>query len=500
MRFTILPVRERPPSQARGAFLVTDNWDDFHYRTMFFLWYCDDEGVHDIGQVKIGEFGMVTQRKPSLPGEFRELGDAFFSLGQDDSYYKKLRDLGDEVRETALRALRDVALDQVLFQRAVTEDVTRISLLRSVQRATVEGQYHRIATGGATATAFRFSYEGPPPVEAEGPRLTLSFAVEPESYPPTNVHALIGSNGVGKTRLLNRLARSVADGSATTAEVGEITDLAELADSSSRPFANMVSVCFSAFDPFTPVRTSNGIEHAYITLNRGILAPDRPQPPKDYRALTEEFGTAVRGLTGARLRRWQHALTTLETDPLFDIIGLLPGDAPRIEPEDLFTNLSSGHKIVLLTITRLADLVTERTLVLIDEPETHLHPPLLAAFIRAVSELLIDRNGVAIIATHSPVVLQETPRSCVWKLRRSGHMVKAERPEIETFGENVGVLTREAFGLEVTRSGFHRMLEKVVQEGLTFQQVIDRFEGQLGGEASGIVRALIAVRDHEGHS
>src|SRR5581483_11473983 len=102
--------------------------------------------------------------------------------------------------------------------------------------------------------------------------------------------------------------------------------------------------------------------------------------------------------------------------------------------------------------------VEERTLVLLDEPEAHLHPPLLSAFVRALSALLTNRNGVAIIATHSPVVVQEVPKNCVWKMRRSGAWVSMERPEAETFGENVGVLTREIFGLEVTKSGFHRML------------------------------------------
>jgi predicted ATP-dependent endonuclease of OLD family len=74
--------------------------------------------------------------------------------------------------------------------------------------------------------------------------------------------------------------------------------------------------------------------------------------------------------------------------------------------------------------------------------------------------LLIDRNGVAIVATHSPVVLQEVPRSCAWNLRRTGAVVNAERLELETFGENVGTLTREVFGLEVTHSGFHKMLQE----------------------------------------
>jgi hypothetical protein len=53
---------------------------------------------------------------------------------------------------------------------------------------------------------------------------------------------------------------------------------------------------------------------------------------------------------------------------------------------------------------------------------------LFGEFIRALSDLLINRNGVCIIATHSPVVLQEVPRSCVWKVRRTNVRVEADRP------------------------------------------------------------------------
>lgn len=44
------------------------------------------------------------------------------------------------------------------------------------------------------------------------------------------------------------------------------------------------------------------------------------------------------------------------------------------------SRMSSGHAIVLFTITRLVDTVGEKSLVLLDEPEVHLHPPLLSAF------------------------------------------------------------------------------------------------------------------------
>jgi ATPase subunit of ABC transporter with duplicated ATPase domains len=135
------------------------------------------------------------------------------------------------------------------------------------------------------------------------------------------------------------------------------------------------------------------------------------------------------------------------------------------------------------------ELVEEKSLVLIDEPEGHLHPPLLSAFVRALSELLINRNGVAIIATHSPVVLQEVPRSCAWILNRTGIAARVDRPELETFGENIGILTREVFGLEVVQTGFHRLISEAVQQG-GYEQVIKQFGDRLGGEARSLARAL----------
>lgn len=160
----------------------------------------------------------------------------------------------------------------------------------------------------------------------------------------------------------------------------------------------------------------------------------------------------------------------------------------------IFNNLSSGHKIVLLTLSSLIARVEERTLVLMDEPEVHLHPPLLAAFTRAVSELLINRNGVAIVATHSPVVLQEVPKECVWKLRRYGISVLAERLQIESFGENLGLLTSEVFRHEVTESGVYKMLKENVDEFDSFDEIMEEFQDHLGYEAQAFLRVLLAQK------
>ncbi len=69
--------------------------------------------------------------------------------------------------------------------------------------------------------------------------------------------------------------------------------------------------------------------------------------------------------------------------------------------KSLFSRMSSGHAVVLLSITRLVETVEEKTLVLLDEPESHLQPPLLSVFTSALSDSLVNRNGVAIVGDPS---------------------------------------------------------------------------------------------------
>jgi hypothetical protein len=109
----------------------------------------------------------------------------------------------------------------------------------------------------------------------------------------------------------------------------------------------------------------------------------------------------------------------------------------------------------------------------------------------------MDRNGLALIATHSPVVLQEIPKKSVWALQRTGEDVRVDHPELETFGENVGVITREIFTLEVKRTGFHAMIEELAQRGLSFDEILAAFGDNLGAEGRALARAA-ARRNRDG--
>ena len=191
-------------------------------------------------------------------------------------------------------------------------------------------------------------------------------------------------------------------------------------------------------------------------------------------------------------------MRVLEHDPGFAALQLIElAEAEDLETKagELFDASSSGHKIVLLTMTRLVELVGERSLVLIDEPEAHLHPPLVASFVQALSNLLSSRNGVALLATHSPVVVQEVPRNCVSLFFRAGDIVEISRPQGETFAENVGRLTSEIFRVELTETGYHALITEVVARSNSLEEAIEVFRGRLGAEGRSLVRALWRERD-----
>lgn len=504
------------PTSLPCAYLVIDNWNDwFRFRTMYSLVVFDANGVeHSIGNVKIGQFGMTeSQVRPNIEQTFDEIGDSLFSVGQDDSYYTQLNDLGHRLREHVLVSLNDLAVNPELFARALQEEVTTESLLRSVTQSTVSGQFRRLAKGGERLTRYSVRYQLPFASYRPGGTSTLSFDVFPESEPPSNIHVLIGRNGVGKTFLLNKMFSALAEAEPDPVQLGRFEShfLFEEAGPQST-IANLVSVSFSAFDPFNPVAAGNlpnsRVRYAHVGLKQqSTESGSIRNATLSLESLADEFVNSLRVCrVGARATRLATCLELLNTDPVFrewqisEALFSQDSGVADVNARGVFLSLSSGHKIVVLTLTKLVELVEESTLVLFDEPETHLHPPLLSAFIRALSELLTNRNGIAIVATHSPVVLQEVPRSCVWKIRRQGQIMVAERPEVETFGENVGVLTHEVFGLQVTDTAFHKMIAHRVNISGNYEQAIEELHGQVGGEARGIIRALIGERETESQS
>jgi predicted ATPase len=504
VRFFVIRRGSSPPSKGQNAvYLTIDNWNDYSFVTSFSVFAFDEAGQgHDLHAVRIGFIGQTTNTSThsTLESPFEFLRDGYFSLGMSVEYYKALNsNFSKEWRESYLRALKDVTFDQVLLKQVEGEEVFQTSHLRSINVRMIRDQFASVLDGEVELTDFNFGFHLP---QAENfAEFDLSFSVTANSLPSTNIHALIGRNGVGKTTLLQAMVTAIASPEDTRSRF-YIDGAFGRSPIGAGYFGKVVSIAFSVFDPFKLPKEREGADYSYIGLTEyadagGLLTKSEEQ-------IYQEF---LNGLEFCiqderRRNRWIQAVETLQSDDNFSEMGLLElaelrGSELRDFGMDRIKRMSSGHTIVLLIMTLLVAKVEEKTLVLFDEPEGHLHPPLLSALMRSLSQLLHTRNGVAIIATHSPVVLQEIPKSCVWKVFRTRRTSEKMRPVTETFGENVGILTREVFGLEIEKSGFHTILRQLVEQGMGYEQILAETGNSLGTEAKGILRAMVTNRENE---
>lgn len=504
MKFHVLPARSGPPSSGcNEVYLIIDHWNDYSFVTSFGVFAFDENGGgHNLSGVRIGFFGQTKEvaTYEKLGDGFNALGETYFSLGMDADYYKSLfSEFSEAWRTEFLSSMRDVVWDQNLLEAAKSENVFETSHLRSISMSKIRDQFVSILKGDVLLTDFKFGFCLPPSEKFAG--FNLKFSVKASSTPSTNMHALIGRNGVGKTTLLKSMVKAIANEAETDSHF--YTDsIFGTAQKNNSYFPSLVSVAFSVFDPFDLPKDGDDAPYTYVGLTD--YAGDDGAIIKSKDEIFKEFSEGLAFCLDDELRknRWIQAIETLESDENFADMQLsslteLRGDELTNRALFLIEKMSSGHAVVILTMTLLVAKVEEKTLVLFDEPETHLHPPLLSALMRSLSQLLHTRNAVAIIATHSPVVLQEIPRSCVWKVFRSKLASEKKRPDTETFGENVGVLTRDVFGLEVTKSGFHTVLSDLVGRGGSYEEILAELGGCLGNEARGILRAMIISRDEE---
>lgn len=482
------------------CYLIRSTWDDFSFKASFELVYLDeDKEEHSFGTVKIIKEDQERGQTPMPDSPFTNLDESYCSLGNGQDYYEEMMNLPEAVRIDILTSLRDCVFNPQVFERFDDQPGMGASLLRDVSVDSVSVLFSSILRGDAVLTPYHFRY-----LLNGSDETVIDVEVTPHSLPPTNIHVLIGRNGVGKTRIVSGIMDSIAKPAEPSAislsgtlEFGSNVDEWEITSSDSERFTNLIVVVFSAFDNFRPVRNQadrDSIPCFYIGLKK-----EDNETFKKPEELTEEFiDSFLRIIKSNRRRRWIEMVKILCSDPIFNDYKLyeLNFDDPDVGfMTNMFDNLSSGHRIILLAITRLVQIMDEKTLVLIDEPENHLHPPLLSSFVKALSELARQRNAVALIATHSPVVLQEVPQTCVTKINRVGNTYALSRPDFETYGENIDILTRDVFMLELEDSGFYSALKKEIERtGYNYDVLLRTYGGRIGSQAKAIALAIIAAR------
>lgn len=130
MELTFKKIKYRSPRPTQTgkliAYLCEDNWDDYDFKTSFYLIVSDEYGTqHNIGNLRLGIVGLEPGwASEKLPDTFRALTESAFTLGQDEEYYKNIRSLlSDDLGNQLLEKLKDVAYLKKSFDIAVKEKV-----------------------------------------------------------------------------------------------------------------------------------------------------------------------------------------------------------------------------------------------------------------------------------------------------------------------------------------------------------------------------------------
>lgn len=278
MQFKLFERRDKFPNNAKNLVCLTvDGWNDYSFVTMFFMNVFDHNGeMHRIGNIKIGFKGqkesIATYKKiqENFPNNvFELLPDDFFSLGQDVDFYVELMKLPDGIGKQILDKLNDIAFKLEIFSSIQNESVLNTSLMRGIREQTITEQFSRVINGNAPLSDFEFYF-----IRDEKEKMgniSLEFKVKANSQPSTNIHAIIGRNGVGKTTLLNGMIKSFIDmkddseGAFHKRDPFGFFTGEEFKKIGNDYFSNLVAVSFSVFDPFIPNNDKSRHYH-YIGL------------------------------------------------------------------------------------------------------------------------------------------------------------------------------------------------------------------------------------------
>lgn len=286
-----------------------------------------------------------------------------------------------------------------------------------------------------------------------------------------SVVAIAGKNGSGKTRLLNHISIGVNNGSwmANDIEMIKSTINAYEEEIKSNPtspelesWENAISMHKQTLDSlghFSFSEVPPNYKAILFVPRDGELIDSDTLPKIDvigrhdscFSGSIENFTTSVFSYIQTEQNRWYSAthqnsyLAPVEKDELIEsyealkkLIKKFIGTDIDRDIDDSCTifglklgesKLSAGQKILLqLCVAIHAQGATLDSLILIlDEPENHLHPAALIDFVMEVLALM--KNGQVWIATHSISLLSQLETSSIWYMEENKVTYSGRTPE-----------------------------------------------------------------------
>jgi predicted ATPase len=144
------------------------------------------------------------------------------------------------------------------------------------------------------------------------------------------------------------------------------------------------------------------------------------------------------------------------------------------------TNPLSSGQLTFFKFALMCCLHIENgSFVLMDEPETHMHPNMISDFVGLLDEILEFTGSYAILSTHSVFLVREVSREQVHIFKEEeNYNISITQPRLRTFGADVDSISQFVFEEDIESKLTDKIYEKV--KNRTFESVDD----ELGDELS----------------
>lgn len=517
-------------------FLEKNEWDDFGYHTMYHLHATDkltSEGNVYLGYIRIMKHGQekhdiyLLNKKQGKQINFSELPEDFVSLTTSIDVFKGLNKyLSQKDRLLFIEQMHLILNEESKYYKLVHEDdCFETSLLRD----TTMNNYS--LKKGTSLLMDKTTYYN---LQLQAIKINfanvdestdLNFSCLPKFQSnniPNGVITFIGKNGSGKSTSIYNLAKLLYAypdqrfrlkekiGAIKPNDIG-INKLFLLSYS---PFDNFVLPGIGGEDYRVILEGLKNNDGRFVFCGIRDVKKEfesiLENPQKDtYEKLFEDIRLDATSLKPINVLadEFVQAMSTLEynteRNKIWDNIEKMShGKFPEIqelmdelfildneERKEQFLRLSTGYKYFFHSLAHIIAYIEEDSIVLFDEPENHIHPPMLSFMISSLRNILSKYQSVMLIATHSPVIVQETFSKNVFVVRRFEDKTVMSHPQIETYGANISEITSEVFDLTTDITKYYEAFESLYDklDGEENWQSLDDMVNSIEKHLDGVV-------------
>ncbi|QIG90677.1 AAA family ATPase [Chryseobacterium sp. POL2] len=493
--FFVVPWRKNVEAEYPYFQLNSDSWNDFGYRTYFTLTYFESaESNYLIGGIRIMKVGEKTT---VLPEKFYSLNSDYCSLFTEEKNYFNLRDLFPERFKSILSGLNDSGYFPVICEKYENDVVFKTSLCRDSNESEKLIRTIRYKLDyGDVSDFFNFRFLFKPIYSEYGVDFNFDFNIKKSI--PKRLYCIIGKNGVGKTLMLKDLLLKISEKNSE-----KILPRVPL-------FGKTIVVSYSYFDTFNDIR--NRLDFNFLFCGLVDTETNKPLSNDD---IIIKILTSIKRIEEKeiKIKYYWICKTFLDTDMLSEIFDSKLEEVKEvynyrdinyleIRKENIaetVSKMSSGQKSLFFITTEIVANIRYNSLIIFDEPETHLHPNAITEFMNVIMELLQEFDSYGIVATHSPLIVREIFSDSIYVFEKDKVVPRVRKLEFETFGENLSTINNEIFGNRDVSKYYIKMIESLVDLGKSYEEIENEIQGEvpLNLNVKILIKSLVKNRDEE---